>query len=199
MTTMRKGATMAKVELLAPFIRKWEGGFANDPADAGGATNMGVTISTFELYCHKKGYPKPTVERLKNLSVTQWTDILKTLFWDKWQADMIQSQRIANILVDWYWGSGKWGIIIPQRILDVPDDGIVGQKTINAVNFAEPDDFFDAIYNARVKYLNDIVQRSIAAYEAKIHRTATQKELMTYTNKRFLSGWMRRLNDIKNL
>lgn len=28
---------MAKVEILAPYIKKWEGGFANDSADRGGA------------------------------------------------------------------------------------------------------------------------------------------------------------------
>ena len=37
---------MANVNQLAPFILKWEGDFVNDPADLGGATNMGVTIST---------------------------------------------------------------------------------------------------------------------------------------------------------
>ena len=35
---------MANVNVLLPFILKWEGGFVNDPADAGGATNKGVTI-----------------------------------------------------------------------------------------------------------------------------------------------------------
>lgn len=59
---------MAKVELLVPFILKWEGGWVNDPDDLGGATNMGVTIGTYETYCRKKGYPKPTVERLKNIT-----------------------------------------------------------------------------------------------------------------------------------
>lgn len=38
---------------LAPFILKWEGGFINDPDDLGGATNMGVTIGTYETYCRK--------------------------------------------------------------------------------------------------------------------------------------------------
>ena len=33
---------MANVNQLAPFILKWEGGFVNDPADLGGATNMDV-------------------------------------------------------------------------------------------------------------------------------------------------------------
>ena len=59
---------MAKVELLVPFILKWEGGWVNDPDDLGGATNMGVTIGAYETYCRKKGYPKPTVERLKNIT-----------------------------------------------------------------------------------------------------------------------------------
>ena len=56
-------SSMADVRKLAPFILKWEGGFVNDPDDLGGATNMGVTIGTYETYCRKKGYPKPTVER----------------------------------------------------------------------------------------------------------------------------------------
>ena len=69
---------MADVRKLAPFILKWEGGFVNDPDDLGGATNMGVTIGTYEAYCRKKGYSKPTVERLKNLTKEEWTEILKT-------------------------------------------------------------------------------------------------------------------------
>lgn len=36
---------MADYKLLVPFIRKWEGGFVNDPYDKGGATNAGVTIA----------------------------------------------------------------------------------------------------------------------------------------------------------
>ena len=45
---------MANVDKLLPFILKWEGGFANDPADAGGATNKGVTIATWK----RCGYDK---------------------------------------------------------------------------------------------------------------------------------------------
>ena len=78
---------MADVRKLAPFILKWEGGFVNDPDDLGGATNMGVTIGTYEAYCRKKGYSKPTVERLKNLTKEEWTEILKTMYWDRWKAD----------------------------------------------------------------------------------------------------------------
>jgi lysozyme family protein len=37
---------MADVDKLLPFILKWEGRFVDDPADKGGATNMGVTLKT---------------------------------------------------------------------------------------------------------------------------------------------------------
>lgn len=171
---------MAKVEILAPYIKKWEGGFANDPADRGGATNKGVTIATFEAYCKAKSLPRPNVERLKCMTDGEWLDILKTMFWDKWQADKIKSQKLANILVDWVWGSGVYGIKIPQRILGVKQDGIVGDETLKALNAQDPDKLFQVIYEARKKYLNDIT----------ISRPG---------NKKFLRGWLNRLEDIRRL
>lgn len=190
---------MAKVELLAPYIKKWEGGFVNDPADRGGATNMGVTIATFDAYCRRKAYPRPTIERLKKLSEKEWVDILKTMFWDRWKADSINSQKVANILVDWVWGSGAHGIFIPQRLLGVKVDGIVGEKTIHALNAQDPDKFFQLVFDARKQFLQDITDGSLKRYEARIGRKATQAELMKHTNKRFLKGWLNRLEDIKRL
>ncbi len=128
---------MADVNKLVPFILRWEGGFVNDPDDLGGATNKGVTIATYEAYCKKKGYPKPTVERLKNLTQEEWTEILKTMYWDRWKADEIKSQSVANILVDWVWASGVHGIKIPQELAGVIPDGIVGPKTIFRYKFKE--------------------------------------------------------------
>lgn len=114
---------------------RWEGGFVNDPADAGGATNKGVTIGTFRQFYGKDA----TVEQLKNITDAQWMHIFKKGYWDRWKADEINSQKIADILVGWVWGSGVYGIKIPQRILGVKEDGIVGQKTLQAVNFADSD------------------------------------------------------------
>lgn len=190
---------MAKVDVLLPFILKWEGGFANDPADAGGATNMGVTLATWRNVGYDKdGDGDIDVKDLKLLSVTDVRNcVLKPHFWDRWNADRIQSQKVANILVDWVWGSGKHGIVIPQRLLGVTDDGIVGEKTLSAVNFADPDQLFDAIFKARVKFFKDITNTSVRNYEKKIGRKATETELMKHTNKRFLKGWLNRLNDIK--
>lgn len=167
---------MASVEKLAPFILKWEGGFVNDPDDLGGATNKGVTLSTYMQYCRKKGYPVPTVERLKNLSDREWTEILKTMYWDRWKADQIESQSVANILVDWVWASGNYGIKIPQKLIGVTVDGIVGPKTIDAVNSRNPRELFDMIKIARFDFIEEICRKRPA-------------------NNKFKRGWINRIND----
>lgn len=169
---------MADVKLLAPFILSWEGGFVNDKDDLGGATNMGVTIATYEAYCRKKGYPRPTVDRLKSLTKHEWIEILKTMYWDKWSADFIKSQPIANILVDWVWASGKNGIVIPQKILGVKPDGIVGIKTLAAINdFNNQELLFSSIKKARIDFIDRICTKRPA-------------------NNKFKKGWLRRINSI---
>lgn len=171
---------MAKVELLAPKILKWEGGFVNDPDDLGGATNKGVTIATWKQCGYDKdGDGDIDVVDLKLITVKDMTDrILKPHYWDRWKADTINNQSIADILVDWVWGSGKWGITIPQQLLGVEADGLVGNKTIQALNSYNQKELFQKIFNARVNYLDNICRKRPA-------------------NKKFYRGWINRLNDFK--
>ena len=168
---------MAQASKLVPFILRWEGGFVNDPDDLGGATNKGITMDTFEAYCRKKGYPKPTVERLKNITDTDWYEIFKTLYWDRWKADEIKSQAVANILVDWVWASGVHGIKRPQRILGVTVDGLVGTKTLSYLNSADPKRLFEAIKEDRIKFIDEICK-------------ARPK------NGKYRKGWLNRINAI---
>lgn len=169
---------MADHKQLTPFIKKWEGGYVNDPLDKGGATNMGVTIATYRNYRAKKGYASTSVEDLKAMTMVEWREIFKSLYWNRWRADEIRSQSVANILVDWVWGSGIWGIKIPQRLLGVTSDGIVGKNTLTALNAQNPLAIFNTIKAARVTYIDDICKK-------------------TPTNERFRRGWINRLNDIK--
>ena len=50
---------MADITLYSPLLWKEEGGFTNNPADPGGATNHGVTLDTYGVYCAKTGKSKP--------------------------------------------------------------------------------------------------------------------------------------------
>ncbi len=169
---------MANIELLAPRVRKWEGGYVNDPADRGGATNMGVTLATWRTVGYDKdGDGDIDAADIKLLNTTDFTRVL-LIYWNRWKADQIKDQKVAEILVDWVWGSGKWGIIIPQRILGVVADGVVGPATIAAVNAACPIVLHAKIYAARINFLNGIVAGNPS-------------------QKRFINGWMNRLRDFK--
>ena len=169
---------MADAKKLIPFILRWEGGFVNDPDDLGGATNKGITIGTFGEYRKRKGLPSPTVQELKNLSENDWYKIFKTMYWDRWRGDEIKSQSVANILIDWVWASGVHGIRRPQAILGVSVDGIVGAKTIAALNAAYPERLFEAIKADRAKFIDEICK-------------ARPK------NEKYRKGWMNRINAIK--
>ena len=170
---------MANVNQLAPFILKWEGGFVNDPADLGGATNMGVTIGAWKSCGYDKdGDGDIDVDDLRLLTREDVVNrVLKSHYWDRWKADDIKSQSVANILVDWVWASGAHGIKIPQRLLGVSVDGIVGPKTLAAVNARNPRELFDMIKIARFDFIEDICRKRPA-------------------NNKFKRGWMNRINDI---
>jgi lysozyme family protein len=104
---------------------------------------------------------------------------MKPVYWDKWRADEIKTQAIANLLVDWYWNSGKYGIRLPQKILGVQMDGVVGPKTIAAINsYPDQHRLFQLLWQEREDYFKRIV-------------TADR------TQKKFLAGWLNRLNAIR--
>ena len=213
---------MAKMEKLIPIIIKWEAnidyqkdenigltnrelfekavpkGYGNDPVDKGGPTMVGVTIATYTEYCLRKKKPVPSVKELKSITYEEWLDILKTMFWDKMRADEIHNQSIANLCVNTVWGSGPKYIKNIQGVVGVMCDGIVGPITLKAINENPHQDYlFQRLWNRRKKFFQDIVARDIARYEEKIGRKATEEELLEHTKKKFLNGWLNRLNDFK--
>lgn len=173
---------MADVKILAPFILKWEGNFVNHPNDPGGATNMGVTIGTWKSQGYdKNGDGRIDVKDLKIITKEDATLMLKNNYWNRWFADQISSQAVANTLVDWVWGSGAWGIRIPQRLLGLKEDGIVGYQTMSALKQTiEKDEkkFLAQLYAARYKYLDDIIR-------------ANSKLSV------FRKGWVNRMKDLE--
>ena len=163
---------MAKAELLKPFILRWEGGFVDDPLDRGGATNKGITIGTFRSFYGQGA----TVEQLKNITDEQWLHIFKSGYWDKWKADNIANQSIANTCVDRAWASGTGTSIKQvQKILGVAVDGIVGKDTLTAINIADQRALFDKIHARRIEFVENIVRRNPS-------------------QSRFIKGWKNRIN-----
>lgn len=190
---------MAELREFAPFILKWEAGlnarqltlplaemfaeakqtgFANDPDDRGGATMCGVTLDTLSAWRYRHGHNATAVANLRAITLAEWLSVLREGYWDKWRADEIASQSVAEILVDWVWASGGYGIKIPQRMLRVAADGVVGRRTLAAVNECDPRALFDEIKGARLQYCEDIVRRNPS-------------------QRKWLKGWTNRINDLK--
>lgn len=167
---------MADIRKFIPLLLSVEGGYVNDPDDSGGATNLGVTLATWrEAGYDIDGDGDIDSDDMRLLSVSDAVSrVIKPMFWDRWKADEIDCQAVANILVDWLYNSGSPGIRIPQRLLGVREDGIVGPETLEALNGADQEELFSKIKSERINYYSDLVSRKPE-------------------KKKFLNGWMNRL------
>lgn len=173
---------MASIEKFIGFLFKWEGGLSNDPDDAGGLTNMGVTYKTW--LTHGIDLNKDGEIDEKDLALISRQDvvrlILKPHYWDQCGGDYIKNQAIANLIVDWYWCSGIVATRKVQRVLGVTCDGLVGRETLRAINeHPDTNGLFLAIRQARVDYLQRLCE-------------------IRPQNRKFLQGWMNRINEIRN-
>ena len=121
---------MVDYKQLVPIVKKFEGDYSNHPNDKGGPTNRGITLKTFRSFY---GFGK-SITDLKNMTDAQWFSIFKKGYWDKCKADQIIDQSVANLMVDWCWGSGVIGIKMVQGVVGVKADGIVGPLTLCAIN-----------------------------------------------------------------
>jgi lysozyme family protein len=151
-----------------PMLLKWEGGFSNNPADKGGATNRGVTMATF-----RKWYGADrTVEDLKAMTDCQWCRIMRS-YWDNVKADQIRSQSIADLVVDWHVNAGVNAIKRIQRMFGIKADGIVGPITLTYLNSPNAEVIFNRLRSAREDYYIEIVKGNPS-------------------QQQFLNGWLRR-------
>ena len=172
---------MANINQFIPFVLKWEGGYVNDPNDLGSPTNRGVTLKTWQ----ECGYDKNDdgiidEEDLKQIFVQDVIEcVLRPHYWNRWQADRIRNQSIANLLVDWLWLSGTTAIKTAQRLLNLAPDGIVGEKTPATINDCpDPKELFDRLKAERTACIEQICKSRLA-------------------NRKYKKGRLNRLNDIK--
>lgn len=165
---------MASFEKYAPILWNLEGGFVDDPDDKGGATNRGITLKTYEGWCRKHGYPRPTADRLKAMPIETWARITKELFWDKVGGDEISDQRVANLICDWAFNSGLGIIPKVQALVGAKADGIVGRETLRAINAEDPERLASDLKQLREAFYHTIARRG--------------------NNRKYLRGWLNRLD-----
>lgn len=165
---------MADFKKYAPKLLQVEGGYVNHPDDSAGPTNKGITLATYRDYC---GQDK-TIADLQNISYGTWQKIMKDMYWDKCKADHIDSQSVAEILVDWCVNSGMVGLRRVQELVGAKPDGIAGPITLSLINTSDPKMLFDRIMAARNQFYINIVKKNPS-------------------QKVFMNGWMNRLGHFK--
>ena len=107
-----------------------EGGYACHPMDPGSHTNMGITIYT--LSEHRK--KECTADDIKNLTKQEASDIYKEMFWDHLSCDDLPYGVDLSVFAMGVNSGFLKGAKILQEIVGSGQDGIIGPKTISAVN-----------------------------------------------------------------
>jgi lysozyme family protein len=102
-------------------------------------TYRGVAYASWKEYARRKGFV-PTGKSFVNMTLAQWEDFLKTLYWDAIYGDFIKSQGIAEILFEAIWGGGSKNLVIDlqtflrKKGFNIAVDGAMGKQTYTAIN-----------------------------------------------------------------
>ena len=165
-----------------PFVLNWEGGVSDHAADRGGLTYKGITYKTYNALCKIVLKKDPDKEHFLNLTDEE-VGLFVKYFWDKsTNNNQIASQKIAEAITSWRWGSGILGLMWYQRMLNkeynckLVVDGVIGRASIEAINSIDADDLF----RMSIKYRYN-----------RFHQICRQNP----SQKVFLKGWLNRLRD----
>lgn len=89
-------------DIALKYTLQFEGGYVNDPADKGGATNKGITKAVYDEYRTKNSLP---IQSVKNISDKEVQDIYYKQYWLASGCDKL-SDKLAIVVFDFSVNSG---------------------------------------------------------------------------------------------
>ena len=125
---------MADFEIAYKKLQVWEGGKVDHPKDPGGRTNAGITQRSYDAWTKVWNKPQKDVwtatpEEIKAFFLTE--------YWIPCRGKLIASQPLADFLFSMAVLQGKRAAVRRlQILLGVPTDGLMGAKTLAAINSA---------------------------------------------------------------
>jgi lysozyme family protein len=155
-------------------VMQSEGGYVWDKDDAGGETNLGVTVGAWGAYLGR------TIESGEMRALTQDNvkPFYKKMYWDKVRGDELPAgvdYAVFDFAVNA--GPGKAAKFLQQAVGAVAD-GIIGPGTMALVNKADP-----------AELLQKFAQRKEAFYNSLAENNPTQQK--------FLKGWLNRVASVQ--
>ncbi len=152
------------------FVYKWEGGYVNNAADPGGATNRGVTQRTYDDWRARNGL---ALRSVKDISVVESSEIYYKNYWLAARSNELP-EPLCLVMFDTAVNFGVAGSVqILQEVLRLKVDGIFGSKTFEGV---------------RTYAAKDIAKAMCAYRQYYRYRVA----MRTPSQKIFLEGWLNR-------
>lgn len=141
-----------------------EGGFNDDPLDAGGATNMGITGRTLRRYLREIGDQVPlpgamTREAVRTLGREVAHAIYRRLYLERWRVDRIIDVGLREHLLDCVALYGPKAIRWMQRFVGVDADAIIGPITRGAIARRDPTAVSRELVKARLMHTARRVKR----------------------------------------
>lgn len=153
---------MSDFQLAFAYVVDNEKGFVDDPHDAGGPTNMGVTMATLSQYRRTL----VTAFDIQDLTVAETESIYRSLYWEPLRLDAVASESMATAVLDAGVLFGNFeSALCAQRALVAAGftylalDGTIGQRTVNALNTVHPSTFLGAFVVALTTLVTGIVSK----------------------------------------
>lgn len=157
------------------FTLPSEGGYVNNPADPGGATNKGITQHTFDAYRASLKLPSQSVSLITDAEVAK---IYEEMYWTPAHCDsMPDALGVAHFDTAVNCGVNA-AIKMLQRAVGVEDDGVYGPHTAEEVTHEGN--------NLVIPYLDE--------------RRARYRQIVTAkpSQEVFLKGWLNRCNALED-
>jgi lysozyme family protein len=130
-------------------VLKHEGGYVNNPRDPGGRTNLGVTQRAWEAYLNRD----VTETEMRALTPDIVKPFYKAMYWDKIKGDQLPA-GVDYATYDLAVNSGtRRAAKYLQEIAGVFADGIIGPKSIDAIEALDPKQTVEVLCDMRLNFL----------------------------------------------
>ena len=143
-------------DICLAFTLREEGGYVDDPADPGGATNMGITLATYREWSDDSELGPA---QIRDLSERTARAIYRTLYWNPLRADALPPGVDLSVF-DMGVNAGVWrSARILQRALGFTGEavgGSVGPETLAAVAKAAPRALIDELARRQAAYYREL-------------------------------------------